>query len=131
MAVPAVPAGSTILVVDDDETVRSITSRMLRDEGFGVLTARDGLEALQVINQCIEPLSMIVSDLKMPRMSGRELAERLSRRTPVVPMLFVSGHPDAVLAGALPGPLLMKPFTAHDLVSAVYALLSPQRHQPA
>ena len=127
MAVPSVPASSTILVVDDDELVRAITSRMLRDEGFAVLTARDGFEALQIINQSIESLALIVSDLKMPRMTGRQLAERLPRP---IPMLFVSGHPDAVLAGALAGPLLMKPFTAHDLVSAVIALLAPQQHQP-
>jgi CheY-like chemotaxis protein len=130
MAVPELPAACTILVVDDDEAVRTITSRMLRYEGFAVLTARDGLEALQLLDQSTDPVSLIVSDLKMPRMTGRELAGRLSERTPMIPMLFVSGHPTEVLAGALPGPVLMKPFAVNDLVSTVYALLS-HRYQPA
>jgi CheY-like chemotaxis protein len=131
MSVPEIPAACTILVVDDDETVRTITSRMLRCEGFAVMTARDGLEALQLLNRSADPVSLIVSDLKMPRMTGRELAERLSGRTPAIPMLFVSGHPTEVLAGALPGPVLMKPFSVNDFVSTVYALLSPHPHQPA
>jgi CheY-like chemotaxis protein len=129
---PGLPAACTIIVVDDDDIVRSITSRMLRSEGFAVMTARDGLEALQLLDQSVDPVSLIVSDLRMPRMTGRELAEHVSRRSPAVPILFVSGEPTEVLAGALPGPLLMKPFAMHDLVSAVYyALLASQRHQPA
>ena len=131
MSVPGLPAACTILVVDDDETVRTIVARMLRSEGFAVMTACDGLEALQQVNRSADPVSLIVSDLKMPRMTGRELAERLSGRTPPIPMLFVSGHPTAVLAGALPGPVLMKPFSVNDLVSTVYGLLSSQRHQLA
>jgi two-component system, cell cycle sensor histidine kinase and response regulator CckA len=127
--VPELPSAFTILVVDDDETVRTVTARMLMYEGFAVLTAGDGLEALQLLDECPDPVSLIVSDLKMPRMTGRELAERLSERTPAIPMLFVSGHPTQVLAGALPGPVLMKPFAVHDLVSTVYALLSTHRHQ--
>ena len=130
MSVPELPA-FTILVVDDDETVRTVISRMLRTEGFAVVTARDGLEALQLVNRSTDPISLLVSDLKMPRMTGRELAERLSGRTPAIPMLFISGHPTEVLAGALPGPVLMKPFAINDLVSTVYALLSVHRYQPA
>ena len=131
MAVPGIPPACTILVVDDEEFVRATTSRMLRYEGFAVMTARDGLDALQLIDQSTEPISLIVSDLRMPRMNGRELAERLSGRTPPIPILFLSGHPAEVLAGALPGPVLMKPFAVNDLVSTVYGLLSPNRQQPA
>jgi hypothetical protein len=64
-------------------------------------------------------------------MTGRELAEHLSGRTPPIPMLFLSGHPTAVLAGALPGPVLMKPVAVNDLVSTAHGLLAPLRHQPA
>jgi CheY-like chemotaxis protein len=59
---------------------------MLRYEGFAVMTARDGLEAGHLLDQSSDPVSLIVSDLKMPRMTGRELAERLSLRTPAIPM---------------------------------------------
>ena len=124
MSVPLKPTHSsapTILIVEDSDVVRTLTGRMLVDEGYPVVTAIDGVEAIEVLERC--SVGAVLTDLKMPRMNGRELAAQIAARWPGVPMLFMTGHPEAELTRGLPGQLLMKPFTPEALVAAVRALV--------
>jgi CheY-like chemotaxis protein len=105
-----------ILLVDDQEEVRLLMSRVLRDAGYSVLEARDGTEALDVLAEGIQ-IQLLITDIQMPGLNGVELA----RLAPAgVPVLFVSGYSQP--AAELPGPLLAKPFTAKVLVDTVKRL---------
>jgi CheY-like chemotaxis protein len=110
---PPVPA---VLVVEDSETVLMATARLLAIEGFSVLTARDGVEALEVLER--GAAHVILSDLSMPRMSGQELAREVVARWPAVRMVFMTGYPESALTQELPGPLLLKPFGATEVIGA-------------
>lgn len=85
-----------LLVVDDDEAIREITSAMLTDQGHEVLTAEDGLQALELLPH-FRP-DLVVTDLKMPRMSGYELIGIMRERFPQLPVIVVSGEflPDEI-----------------------------------
>jgi CheY-like chemotaxis protein len=95
-----------------------MTRRILIGEGFDVLTAIDGVDALQVLASV--RVDAVLSDLKMPRMDGHELAATIMRRWPDVRVLFMTGYPSAALIGGLPGPVVMKPFSSENLLAAVH-----------
>jgi two-component system cell cycle sensor histidine kinase/response regulator CckA len=121
------PGGYTVLVVDDEEVVRQLVSRMLTWTGFQTLEARHGREALATIEEHAGPVHLVITDVKMPGMNGRELGREVERRWPGKPVLYMSGFASEVLAGGLlePGdPFLAKPFTQDDLVAKVRSLLS-------
>jgi two-component system cell cycle sensor histidine kinase/response regulator CckA len=107
-------SGEVVLVVEDDEMVRAVLVRALTETGFQVLPAADGAEALDIAGHPSQHLDAVITDLAMPELSGREMAERLETLRPGVPVLFVSGHADDEVArrGLLdPGrPFLQKPF---------------------
>jgi PAS domain S-box-containing protein len=114
-----------ILVVDDEDLVRSVLVRSLEDEGYVVLQARDGREALERLAEH-DRVDLVVSDLVMPVMSGRELAVELSARHPTLPVVWVSGHPWEADPGGdahwLEQPFLQKPVPStvlHDTVTQV------------
>jgi Response regulator containing CheY-like receiver, AAA-type ATPase, and DNA-binding domains len=113
--VPGPPSAPTILIVEDSDVVRTLTGRMLVDEGYPIVTAIDGVEAIEVLER--SAIGVVLTDLKMPRMNGRELARQIVARWPRVRMLFMTGHPDAGLTEDLPGPVLMKPFTPEALTA--------------
>ncbi|HSJ26487.1 MAG TPA: PAS domain S-box protein [Longimicrobiales bacterium] len=115
--------GGSILVVEDEEAVRSIARRSLVRHGYQVYEASNGREALAMLDDGAAGVDLIISDLVMPVMGGGELARRLRGRESAPPMLFMSGYAekDAVPgneldAGAL---LLEKPFTMQQLLRAV------------
>jgi two-component system cell cycle sensor histidine kinase/response regulator CckA len=110
-----------LLVVDDEEPLRRTVSRMLTNAGFRVVSASSGQRALDVLEQT--SIRLLVTDLKMPGMNGRELAERVRQRKPQLPILFISGYPSPRTTEALPGPILIKPFTEEELVRQVDRLL--------
>ncbi|MBA3522814.1 MAG: response regulator [Gemmatimonadales bacterium] len=112
-----------VLVVDDERTVRQLMVRTLAESGCRVLEAADGQQALAILDAVQEPVSLVITDLRMPVMGGRELAARLAGRTPPPPVLFVSGYTDAAHLRELPGPLLVKPFVPDVLAARVAALL--------
>jgi two-component system cell cycle sensor histidine kinase/response regulator CckA len=119
------PAGrGTVVVVEDEPPVRRLTARILRDAGFQTLEAAHGEEALEVLEHA-DPgeLRLLLTDLVMPRMSGRELAERVHADHPALPVLIMSGYTDDVIAryGAQSGDasFLSKPFSRDSLLAAV------------
>lgn len=120
-------SSETILVVEDDEDVRAYTVATLRELGYRVLDAHDGAAALTVLGSNEFSVDLLVTDVVMPQMSGRELADIAQERDSSLKVLFVSGYPrDAIMrAGRLePGvDLISKPFTYTSLASKVRDLL--------
>jgi DNA-binding response OmpR family regulator len=114
--------GATVLVVDDDLSLCGILRRMLEAEGFHVEEAQDGEAALRLIQARTEPFDLVLTDLAMPDIDGRQVSEILRRYRPSVALLCMSGDPDAVPyieSSDTPVRVLLKPFTAGDLNHAV------------
>jgi CheY-like chemotaxis protein len=82
-----------ILLVDDDDTVRELCRRGLEAEGAKVIEASDGERALSLVQTWPDPIDLVITDIRMPRIDGRELAEVLSIFRPELPALAMSGHP--------------------------------------
>jgi two-component system, cell cycle sensor histidine kinase and response regulator CckA len=125
---PAVPRGAeTILLVEDDAMVRGLASRVLAKNGYQVLMAANGAEALDVSVESTNPIDLVVSDLVMPEMGGRELADQLSARHPGLRVLFMSGYTeDAALRRNVlqqGESFLAKPFTPDALARKVREIL--------
>jgi two-component system cell cycle sensor histidine kinase/response regulator CckA len=123
---PEIGAGQTVLVAEDEPMVRLIVAGTLRDLGFDVLEAGDGAEALTTAEEA--PPALLVTDVVMPRMGGRELAARLRERSPGLRVLFVSGFTDGALGNAddPETSFLPKPFMSTELADAVRSLLEPE-----
>jgi CheY-like chemotaxis protein len=113
----------TALGVDDEPDVCRVTGRMLDEAGFAVKLANSGPEALKALPDSVD---VIVLDVRMPGMSGVEVASEARRLGTTAPVLFISGFPEDPAAG--PGSLrhdfLSKPFTSDQLVGAVRTLLA-------
>jgi CheY-like chemotaxis protein len=110
-----------VLVVDDEGMVRHVAARVLADAGFRVLEASDGMEAFALLAPMDGAVDLVLTDIKMPKMSGTELAEAVTSRWPGVPVLLMSGY--GLPAAEPPGPFLPKPFSASDLLDAVGGLV--------
>jgi len=121
------PATGTVLLVEDEAGVREVARQSLVRAGWKVLAAADGVAALELLDQQGERLDALVTDVVMPRMSGRELASAVQARLSGLPVLYVSGYPEAVVTrnGLLaPGlSLLRKPFEPAELLAALAAVL--------
>jgi CheY-like chemotaxis protein len=117
-----------ILVVDDDAAVRRVAVRALAASGFDVLEARDGVAAVQVVEQAPCAIQLVLTDLHMPRMSGVELIRVLNERWPGISVLAMTGYSDEreaaeqLLGSALQ--VLSKPFTLVELNAAVRAAVT-------
>ncbi len=127
-AVP-VPGHSaqTVLVVDDTEVVRTAVARDLRGVGYDVLSASNATEALLLSDQHKGPIHMLVADVVMPGMNGRELARHLLRKRPHLKILFMTGYDKDTIASEEPmgasDPVLYKPFSSLELFAALGKLL--------
>jgi two-component system cell cycle sensor histidine kinase/response regulator CckA len=121
----------TILLVEDEEAVRSMVSKVLQNRGYTVLEARHGNEAVEVSERYEGSINLMVTDVVMPQMSGRELAERLTTLRPKMHVLYMSGYPDNTIVqhGVLePGTsFLQKPFTISALEAKVREILDGAR----
>ena len=121
-------AGKTILVVEDEPLLRELATLTLRKYGCNVLEAGDGVEALQVVATYPEEIHLLLTDAIMPRMGGKELAERLKPLRPTMRILLASGYAeDRFLQDQSLPPdtaFLRKPFTQRDLLSSVQAALA-------
>jgi signal transduction histidine kinase/CheY-like chemotaxis protein len=125
----ALPRGmETVLVAEDESGVRTMIARMLQDQGYTVLEAATGEEALQVVQSCAgEPIHFLVTDIVMPQMGGKKVADRLRAMYPNLKVLFISGYTESTIVqyGALdPSEVfLQKPFTPDVLARKVREML--------
>jgi len=119
----AVTGTETILVVEDEEFLRELAARMLQMAGYTVLTASDGEEALQLLGRYDSPVHLVLTDVVMPGISGRELATRLATSHASVKVLYTSGYTDDVILrhGLLDRTthFLSKPYSMDDLTRKV------------
>jgi CheY-like chemotaxis protein len=115
--------GLTVLLVDDEDAVRKVARRVLERSGFEVLAAGSPLEAIELFGKHRDRIDLLLTDVTMPVMNGRELADALLCERPDLPVLFMSGHSyDALrerVAGELSFSLLHKPFGPDELNRAV------------
>jgi two-component system, cell cycle sensor histidine kinase and response regulator CckA len=112
----------SVLVVDDEPIVRHFASRVLREAGYGVEEAADGLDALRLIRSKVGDLDAVVSDIVMPRMNGVELLRSLSLEWPRLPVILMSGYGSDQLGRrgiVSPCGVLAKPFDAELLLAEV------------
>lgn len=135
--IPGTPRGSeAVLVVEDEETVRRLVESVLKMHGYVVFAASSAQEALELADDAELRVDLLLTDLNMPDMSGRELARRICAERDGVRLLYMSGHDeDGVLGhGVIPGGglFLEKPFTPYGLAWRVRDVLDePRSAQPA
>jgi two-component system, cell cycle sensor histidine kinase and response regulator CckA len=117
----------TVLVVEDEEAVRALACRVLRNCGHNVLEAADGMEAIRIAEQYEMKIHLVISDVVMPGMGGRALVTRLEEMRPGIKALFVSGYTDNAIVhhGILDSDIafLQKPFTIDALIRKVREVL--------
>jgi two-component system cell cycle sensor histidine kinase/response regulator CckA len=125
----------TILLVEDEDPVRAVVRRILAPQGYRVLEARNGAQALSIGQLEAGTIDLLVSDVIMPEMSGPELAKRLGKLRPGMRVLFMSGYTDdtVVRHGILEGHLtfLQKPFTPQTLLAKVREVLDTPAPAPS
>jgi CheY-like chemotaxis protein len=117
-----------ILVVDDEEAVRVVISRTLQAEGYEVFGARDGKQALRMLDEIGGAIDLVITDLVMPELGGVKLVEQIAQRYSDVPIVWISGHPreDEIPPDQQGGqqPFLMKPVAPDALLDTVARMLS-------
>ncbi|HXT47827.1 MAG TPA: ATP-binding protein, partial [Gemmatimonadaceae bacterium] len=123
----------TVLVVDDDASVRRALSRSLSRIGYAVLEAADGESAMKIATAQTTPIDLLLTDVEMPGMHGTRLAEQLRAVLPRLPVLFMSGYSDVngPFQPSLSSPqyrFVAKPFTSEELMSAVQAAVESWPH---
>lgn len=125
---PARQPGPVVLVVDDEQGLRDLICRTLRAEGFRTLEAGHGGEALELMDAAPDPVDLVVTDVVMPGMDGRELGRRVANRWPQIPILYISAYDvnDIFRRGSprSSAPFLQKPFPLEGLITTVRDLLT-------
>jgi CheY-like chemotaxis protein len=125
----------TILLVEDAARVRAVVREILEMQGYEVIEARDGAEAVNLSGLHPGPIHLMVTDVVMPEMSGRELAQRLAPVRPAMKVLYISGYTDdAIVRHGVLGAgmaLLAKPFTPDALTAKVREMLDAPRRNVA
>jgi two-component system cell cycle sensor histidine kinase/response regulator CckA len=120
-------SAQTILVVEDEESVRKLIQMVLERDGYSVLAVEQGGEAIALSEDADRHIDLLVADLNLPDMSGRELAQRVRINRPEMKLLYMSGYGDSAVAewGIVPqGTIfLAKPFTPSALATKVRELL--------
>jgi CheY-like chemotaxis protein len=112
-----------VLVVEDEDALRAAIRRLLQDEGYNVLEAQNGAAALQLLSgPGADAVALVLTDLRMPVMDGRQLAAALARAQPSLPIVFMSGFTAQLMDLRLVSPhlaFLAKPFRNADLIATV------------
>jgi signal transduction histidine kinase len=126
-AISNIGGDETILLVEDDDDLRRVTRRILQTRGYTILEARHGGDALLLCERYTGEIDMLLTDVVMPQMNGRELSHRIHALRPDVSVVYMSGYPDgaAVEQGLLDveARFLPKPFTPHELLDCVRLVL--------
>jgi len=119
----------TILLVEDEEGLRSLNARGLRSRGYSVVEASNGVEALEALEERNGAVDLVVSDVVMPEMDGPTLLKMMRGRNPDLKIIFVSGYAEDAFEKSLPEnqqfAFLPKPFTLSQLVAAVKETMAP------
>jgi CheY-like chemotaxis protein len=122
--------GLTALIVEDEDALREVTRRLLTRQGYTVITASNGAEAVSAADSYQGTIDLLLTDVIMPQMLGKEAAERIRLARPDIRVLFMSGYAQPILAseGRLDPDvtLLDKPFTERELLDKVSAVLTPK-----
>jgi two-component system cell cycle sensor histidine kinase/response regulator CckA len=120
---PDMTGQGTILLVEDEEGLRSLNARGLRSRGYTVIEAANGVEALEELEANDGGVDLVVSDVVMPEMDGPTLLKSMRARNPDIKVIFVSGYAEDAFAKSLPEnqqfAFLPKPFSLSQLVAAV------------
>jgi two-component system cell cycle sensor histidine kinase/response regulator CckA len=120
----------TILLVEDEEGLRSLNARGLRSRGYSVIEASNGVEAMEALEEKDGAVDLVVSDVVMPEMDGPTLLKAMRGRNPDLKIIFVSGYAEDAFEKSLPEnqqfAFLPKPFTLSQLVAAVKETMTPQ-----
>jgi two-component system, cell cycle sensor histidine kinase and response regulator CckA len=125
MTTTAEPGSNTILLVDDEQAVRSIVVKILRRAKYNVLEAEDGDAAVRIAESHAGKIDLLVSDMYMPGLRGPEVAQALAPKCPGLRVLFMSGYADQDSRSGVPAGanFLNKPFSGKELTAAVEAAL--------
>ena len=119
--------GHVVLVVEDEQGLRDLVCRTLRDEGYRTLEAAHGGEALELVESGPHEVDLVVTDVVMPGIDGRELGRRLAQSRPTLPILYMSAYDvnDIFRRGSpwSSAPFLQKPFPREGLINSVEQLL--------
>jgi CheY-like chemotaxis protein len=119
----------TLLVVEDEDALRTVTTRILTRAGYRVLAAADGEQALQICQSDPAAIDLLLTDVIMPKMLGNEVAARVQRIRPDLPVVYMSGYAQPVLTenGTLPAgvTIVEKPFTSRELLDRIHTVLHP------
>ncbi|MGO9961141.1 MAG: response regulator [Solirubrobacteraceae bacterium] len=122
---------ATLLLVEDEPALRTLVVTMLEEQGYAVLHAGNGLDAIAVAERHVGAIDLLVTDVVMPRLSGPELARQLQTLRPGLEVLFMSGYDDSRLVNRgvqkTNVNLLVKPFTPDQLIDRVAELTEPAR----
>jgi CheY-like chemotaxis protein len=116
----------TILVVDDNIDIAGFTKLFLEKAGYSAVTAADGEEALRFYNEHQSSIMLLLTDVRMPNMNGFELADRVLKIDPRLPVLFMSGSGWGAHRGL---ECIAKPFRPAELIERVSRVLNAQAHQ--
>ena len=122
----ATPTRQTILVVDDEPGVRVMVARMLTLSGYAVVSAQSGEEAISIAQEYAAPLDLLLTDVRMPGMSGPELAQELRKLRPEIKVMYMSAYARDVLPSGVQDsevPFLNKPFTMRMLALSIVETL--------
>jgi signal transduction histidine kinase len=125
-------AAQTILLVEDEAAIRKLAARTLSDAGYRVITAGDGVEAVEISRDLLDKIDLLVSDVVMPRMSGPDLLRVLRKEKPELQVLFMSGYSFENMQGedVSETPFLRKPFRPRELRREVAKLCPAQDKTP-
>ena len=122
------PGSETVLVVDDEEMVRRLAARILLGDGYRVLEADGGEDAVRLLQRSASRINGVLTDVAMPGLNGRQLGETILRCWPDIRVLYMSGFPARRIVdeGALDpaSPFIQKPFTSEQLTRRVRQLLA-------
>jgi two-component system cell cycle sensor histidine kinase/response regulator CckA len=139
MSLPDVRSAPSILVIDDQPTVRRMAHRLLSEWGFRVFEAESGEEGMEVLDTARSGIQLVIVDIVMPFADGVQVTQRIRERWPQQRILYMSAHPAEVLVEygltEFDAPFLAKPFTRDELLAKVSAALaqvvpSPVREPP-
>jgi CheY-like chemotaxis protein len=125
---PSLRGTESILLVEDDEAVRSLARQILQQFGYTVVAAASGPEAIRYVEQQPDPINLVITDVVMPGMGGRTLAESLTHKRPGIKVLFISGYTDDAIirhgVSEADVAFIPKPFTVEALAGKVRQVLN-------